>query len=251
MQLRLPDVTLVLIETREHKLAALALEDCESRVDFGDVVVFTDRPAYFGGRNRRIVEVPDWPDKLGWSRCFWYEVPKHLHTSHTLGIQWDSWVVEPEAWRDENLETDYIGAPWPFYKDGLSVGNGGFSLRSTRLLRYIRAHRNQFPCTTDIDDNLYCRKYRPTLEDAGFRWATEPMAYKFAFECDRPDPTMPSFGFHAAANFDYGCQGDEQRLLERATIMASSAYIKGSYIWQNFANRCPRVVEKLKENVNG
>ena len=43
--LKLPDVTLVLIETREHALAKLALEDCEARAEFGDILVFTDRPA--------------------------------------------------------------------------------------------------------------------------------------------------------------------------------------------------------------
>jgi hypothetical protein len=31
--LKLPDATLVLIETREHALAKLALEDCEARAE--------------------------------------------------------------------------------------------------------------------------------------------------------------------------------------------------------------------------
>ena len=253
--LALPDVSLVLIETREHSLAALALRDCLCKAEFGDVLVFTDNREAFSDLTWcgkvRFIEVPDWSDKLGWSKCFWYEVPKHVHTSHALGIQWDSWIVAPEMWRHEYLETDYIGAPWPFYKDGLAVGNGGFSLRSTRMMRYIRRHRDKFPCNTDIDDNLYCRKYRPILEDAGFIWAAEPMAYDFAFECDRPNPEKPSFGFHAAANFDYGCEGDEDRLMERAQLMVRSDYIKNSYIWQNFKNRCPRVVDKLKEISNG
>jgi hypothetical protein len=102
LMLQLPDVTLVLIETREHALARLALVDCEAKVDFGDTVIFTNKPNEFEGR--RIVQVEDWPSKLGWSRCFWYDVASHVRTSHALCIQWDSWVVDPSMWRDEYLE---------------------------------------------------------------------------------------------------------------------------------------------------
>jgi hypothetical protein len=252
--LKLPDVTLTLIETREHKLAALALEDCERKAEFGDVVVFTDKPELFKRNGRRIVEVPDWPTKLGWSKCFWYDVPQHIHTSHTLGIQWDSWIVDPSMWRDEYLDKDYIGAPWPFHGDGLRVGNGGFCLRSTRMLHFIRKYRSQLPCTNDFDDNLYCRKYRPSLENAGFIWADEATAYNFAFEWGKPEPGSRHFGFHACFNFDYGCEGDEQRLLERAEIMSRSDYIKRGQFWQSFTTKYPGVVEKLQnieENRNG
>lgn len=251
--LDLPDVTLVLIETREHQLAKLALEDCERQAEFGDIVVFTDKPALFEQDGRQIVEVPDWPTKEGWSKCFWYEVPKYIATSHVLGIQWDSWIVDPSMWRDEYLEWDYIGSPWG-YRDGLNVGNGGFCLRSTKLLRFVRAHRNQFPCEGHVDDDLYCRRHRPGLMDAGFEWAPEPLAFDFAFECVRPDPSARHFGFHAAFNFDYGCQGDDERLLQRASLMERSDYIRNNgYMWRNFAERCPHIIERLhaKENGNG
>src|SRR5580765_1911744 len=248
--LQLPDVTLVIIETREHELAQLALQDSERQATFGDVLVLTDRVAQFKRPGRRVVAVPDWPTKQGWSRSFWYDVPLHVHTSHSLCIQWDSWVVDPSMWRDEYLQYDYVGAPW-WYKDGLNVGNGGFCLRSTSLLRYVRKHRAQFPCLTDLDDDLYCRKYRPSLEHAGFEWAPENLALQFAFETTRPDPTARHFGFHAAYNFDYGCAGSEERLLERARLMARSGYATRSnkYIWEGFAKKCPRIAEQALEEL--
>lgn len=249
--LRLPDVTLLLIETREHDLARLALEDCEQRAEFGDVLVFTDRPSQFMRADRRVIAVPDWPDKVGWSRCFWHDVALHLRTSHVLGIQWDSWIVDPKMWRDEFFEYDYIGSPWPFHKDGMTVGNGGFSLRSTKLLRFIYKHRDRFPCITDADDDLYCRRYRPALQDAGFIWAPEQLAYDFAFECGRPDPTARHFGFHAIFNFDYGCEGDEERLLERAKIMARSDYVTKRATWDGFTQKHPQIIHRLKEIGNG
>lgn len=247
--LRLPDVSLVVIETREHELAKLALEDCERRAEFGEVLVFTDRPSLFMRADRNVVFVPDWPEKIGWSRCFWQEVAPHLKTSHALHIQWDSWVVDPEMWRDEYLEYDFIGAPW-WYKDGMNVGNGGFCLRSTRLARFLRRNRAQFPCVTALDDDLLCRKYRPSLESAGFTWAPESLALDFSFECVRPDTSAKHFGFHAAYNFDYGCSGDEERLLERAKLMVSSGYMTRSnpYLWEGFSKKCPEIAAKV---ING
>lgn len=238
--LDLPDVTLVLIETREHDLAQLALEDCEARAKFGEVLVFTDRPAQFMRADRRVVTVPDWPDKIGWSRCFWNEVPLHMQTSHALGIQWDSWVVDPTMWHDEYLRYDYIGSPW-WYRDGLNVGNGGFCLRSTKLMRFIYKHRRQLPVITDLDDDLFCRKYRLTLQDAGFEWAPEPLAKDFAFETIRPEPCR-TFGFHACYNFDYGCQDDEERFLHRVKLMAQSNYITSAK-WDGLIKRRPDLHE--------
>lgn len=240
--LRLPDVTLVLIETREHALAKLAIEDCLSKAEFGDVLIFTDKPSEFSEYGR-VIEVPDWPEKVGWSRCFWYDVPLQLRTSHSLGIQWDSWIVDPGMWSDDFLQYDYIGSPW-WYKDGLNVGNGGFSLRSTHLLRYVHKHRAKYPCLTDADDDLYCRKYRPQLQDAGFVWAPEKRAFDFAFECLRPDPTARHFGFHAVPNFDYGCEGDESRFNARVQLMLQSSYIVGRSVWSSFVAKFPNVMAK-------
>jgi hypothetical protein len=242
--LKLPDVTLVLIETREHALAHLALLECQRKVEFGDVLVFTDQPAQFMRADRRIITVPDWPDKVGWSRCFWYEVPLHVRTSHILGIQWDSWVVEPGMWQDEYLHYDFIGAPW-WYKDGMNVGNGGFSLRSTKFARFIRKNRAQFPCITALDDDLYCRKYRPSLQEAGFVWAPEPLAADFAFECVQLAGDKKTFGFHAAFNFGKVLGNDS--LMERANLMAASSYItESTHIWKSFAQHNPEVTQSVR-----
>lgn len=237
----LPDVTLVMIETREHELASLAIDDCLAKAMFGDVLIFTDKPEFFKGQGR-IEHVPDWPEKIGWSRHTWQGVSPHLKTSHALCIQWDSWIIDPDMWRTENLRYDYIGAPW-WHKDGKNVGNGGFSLRSTRLMRYLRLHRDKFPCTTALDDDQLCRQYRPALQELGFEWAPEKVAADFAFECVR-DKTAHHFGFHACFNF--GIVLDHGRLLERARIMQKSEYIKrSSHMWNNFIQANPGIVEEL------
>lgn len=246
MKLNLPDVTLVLVETREHALAKLALQDTLKLVDFGDVLIVTDKPDAFAGLspNPRFKVVEDFPTKLGWSRSWWYDVPPLLRTRQTLNIQWDSWVWDVGKWSSTFLDYDYIGAPW-WYEDGKNVGNGGFSLVSTRLKRFLRANRGEFPCDTAVDDDLLCRGYRPALEKRGFVWAPEKVAREFAFECTRPSPTSKHFGMHAAFNFGEVLSPD--RLLERARLMVRSPYISkpDGYIWKTFCQKYPDVVDKV------
>lgn len=250
MKLQLPDVTLVMVETREHDLARMAIEDCLRAADFGNVLIVTDNPGrivnstLLGLIEARVKIVPDWPDKLGWSRSWWFDVPPLLKTSHTLNIQWDSWISDPSMWRDDFLKYDYIGAPW-WYKDGKNVGNGGFSLVSSRLKRYIFDRRGIYPCDTSVDDDLLCRKYRPQLELAGFQWAPERVAHDFAFECCRPSKDSKHFGFHGM--FNWPAVLDRERLVERVKIALQSDYITkpGGYILKAFYENNPELMKEL------
>jgi hypothetical protein len=199
--LSLPDVTLVAIDTVAHELAALAMSDCLNRVTFGDVLLFSDKlflPLSMPPGGIRVIDVPP---LRGWEavyRVWWYEVPKHVHTSHFLTVQWDSWVLNPDAWNPDWLQYDYIGAPWPWHQI-YRVGNGGFSLRSRRLHDHLAHHRERYPLAHPEDDAL-CRRYRPMLEaDGGFQWAPESVAQRFSFERGATD-SLP-FGFHGAFNF--------------------------------------------------
>ena len=234
--LELPDITLVMIETREHDLALKAIQDCENKVRFGEVLVFTDQIPKFNVLGRRCVSVPDWPEKIGWSRFLWNDVAPYIKTSHLLVIQWDSWVKDPEMWTADFLNYDYIGAPW-WYKNGMNVGNGGFSLRSTALMRYVRKHRDVFPCVNNIDDDQLCRKYRIELEGLGFKWAPEDVAANFAFECVRPDPKSKHFGFHAMFNWPAVLETD--KLVERIKLAAKSPYIRNGYMWEALCKHYP------------
>lgn len=257
-KLRLPDVTLVMVETREHELARMAVESCLDVATFGEVLILTnDRdkftrnkdgtPNNFVARCQPLIHiVPDWPEKVGWSRAWWFDVVPHLRTRQTLNIQWDSWICDPSMWRNDFMNYDYIGAPW-WYKDGRNVGNGGFSLVSYALKRYVADRRDKFPCDTSTDDDLLCRKYRPQLEDAGFRWAPEDVADQFSYEgCgDVSRPFRQHFGFHGMFNWPKVLAKD--RLKERLEIASKSEYISNSYIMRSFCQANPDVVKDLLE----
>jgi hypothetical protein len=231
--LKLPDVTLVMVETQSHALAHLALDDCLSKVSFGDVLILTDKPVQFD-RGTRVYVVPNWPSKMEWCRANWFIVPPLVRTSHILFCQWDAGIWDANMWSDEYFDYDYIGALWQWHSSK-RVGNSGFSLKSTKLARYIYNHRDKYPCNTAIEDDLLCRTYRSDLENAGFTWAPERLAHQFSFEGAGSNPRPPlssHFGFHGAFNF--AKVFDMAGLKVRSELMAKDDYIKNSYLMQNF-----------------
>ena len=112
-----------------------------------------------------------------------------VQTSHVLVAQWDGYVLNDEAWQNEWLDYDYIGAVWP---DGI-IGNGGFSLRSRRLLEALQDKRFEAPFYPE--DEKICRNWRPALEsEFGMKFAPPEVASAFSVEGGR---YTGQFGFHS------------------------------------------------------
>ena len=112
-----------------------------------------------------------------------------------LVIQWDSFILHPELWADDFLQYDYIGAVWPHHLD-TPVGNGGFSLRSVKLLEALES-----PAITKShpEDFCICVDNKITLENQfGIRFAPTNLAEQFAVE---RSAWHPAFGFHGLFNF--------------------------------------------------
>jgi hypothetical protein len=124
-----------------------------------------------------------------------------VRTSHYLTVEWDSWITDPAMWRPGFLDFDYIGAPW-WYRDGMNVGNGGFSLRSAKLAQFVARRPEQFP-PLSVEDCALCRTYRPTLEQEGFRWADDATASDFAVEHTFVAGHDRHFGFHSVFNWPF------------------------------------------------
>jgi Protein of unknown function (DUF5672) len=249
--LRLDDISLTMVETMEHALGRLAINDCVTKAHFASVLIFTDQPELFQPLecDAQFITVPNWPTKQQWSKFSWHGMVPHVRTSMICHVQWDSAVWEPNCWTDEFLKYDIVGAPWPWHATK-RVGNLGFSLRSTRIVRYLYNHRDKFPIINAVDDDLICRVYRVALEDAGFVWAPEHVARRFAFECEAPNLETRHFGFHACYNFRHVL--DHDALLQRARLMRDSEYIgrKNSYMWKNFCEACPEIIAELERETS-
>lgn len=119
-------------------------------------------------------------------------------------MQWDGFVVRPEAWDPGFLDFDYIGAIWPQFDDGAVVGNGGFSLRSKRLLEACQS----LDVSSHPEDVTICRTHRVLLEqEFGIRFADPATAARFSYE--RSNRTGAEFGFHGAFNLPSHLPADD------------------------------------------
>jgi hypothetical protein len=127
------------------------------------------------------------------------EMPRLINSPFVLVTQWDGYVIDPSGWREEFLQYDYIGATWPWRTESNKVGNGGFSLRSRRLLDVTS--QPWFKLQPDVnEDELICCTYRAVLEEKHqIRFAPPAVADRFSYE--RSVPQAPTFGFHGMFNF--------------------------------------------------
>jgi hypothetical protein len=176
-------------------LAARALQLCVTCCEFADAILFCDTPPTAEGF--RCVRIASLMSRSDYSTFILKELPRFISTDYALVVQWDGYVVEPRAWTEEFLRCDYIGARWHWHKDGMTVGNGGFSLRSRRLLEATAAA--DFTILPGInEDEQICRAQRARLSNAGIRFAPEPLADRFSYE--RSLPARPTFGFHGLFN---------------------------------------------------
>jgi hypothetical protein len=200
LRLRLPDVTLVAVDTICHKLTAMALRECCDKVEFGSVLILSDK-SLIGPDSQVVSYHKIAPCTLyRYGAHIWYSVPPLVQTSHYLIAQWDGWVLDPGAWTDDFLRYDYIGAPWGWHHDGYEVGNGGFSLRSTALGEHVAKNPSKYPFYHPEDDAL-CRRHRVDLERQNFTWAPEELAMRFAFERTVSQAPEPHFGYHGVFNW--------------------------------------------------
>lgn len=214
----LSNVALFIADTRDYQLALNTIAHCCKYAKFGEIVFLTDlhnQPQNFKDNLqynfdqssfslipiRTITSQDDYSNLI--LSYLYPNVSSHL--TYVLIIQTDGFIVNPDAWDPRFLEYDYIGAPWWYYPYNhqpphpLStpiscVGNGGFSLRSRKLLEKIDIllTKNSYPKMTP-EDLFICRTLRPELQSMGIKFAPEWLAYKFSCE-DRPYDNQ--FGFH-------------------------------------------------------
>jgi hypothetical protein len=217
----LKDVTVCAADCIHPTLAARALEICLDRVAFADAVLFSD--ASIAGRFRcETIE----PLRSGddYSRFCLRELRSRITTPFALVVQWDGYVLDPAAWTAEFLRYDYIGAPG-FSSEAARhlpwvVGNGGFSLRSRKLLDSAAALP---PFEGVAEDRLICEVYRRTLEEeSGVRFAPEALADRFAFF--QRDPRGTTFGFHGFYNLHRA--SDDASVLAVIAAMTEQQLIK-------------------------
>lgn len=195
IRLSLPQVTLCAASSVNVAATVRALEACLAQIDFFACKLFTDAQVYPALPAIEVMPIARLDSSPAYSQFILRQMVDHVETSHCLVVQWDGHVLDAGRWRAEFLDYDYIGARWPQFDDGQDVGNGGFSLRSRRLMEACRQ-----PGFKDdkAEDMAIGRTNRAWLEGKGMRFAPGVVADLFAAE--RAGDLTVSFGYHGVFN---------------------------------------------------
>ena len=195
-RLKLPSVTLCAATSVNVEATVAALRRCQEQIDFADTLLFTDQLPASHSSALGIVQIERLRSSKDYSWFLLGKLADHIETEFCLVVQWDGFVLDSSRWDPAFLTFDYIGAPWPQFRDGQDVGNGGFSLRSRRLLDACRDPDFQ---PFDPEDLAICRTNRRLLESRhGIRFADRMTAASFSLERGRHE--VPTFGFHGVFN---------------------------------------------------
>ena len=147
-----------------------------------------------------------------------YHLHKHIDTDYVLLVQDHAFIINPDSWRDDFFDYDYIGAPWPYrdrayitpFGEHQRVGNGGFSLRSKKLLEVPRRKWIPFRVSevapdfyklfgsknTNEDGNITVHN-KHLYEQMGCKIAPIEVAKYFSYETPVPENNgIIPFGFH-------------------------------------------------------
>ena len=148
----LTNVDIISINCVNPQASVAALNHCQKYFQFGkSILVSHIEPSEYYD-----IELHQLEEKLSWDgyNDHILNLKDHTDNDFVMVIQDDGYIVNPELWDDEFLEYDYIGAPWPIEDNWISmqhkehqpklrenlpknrVGNGGFCIRSRKLLEF-------------------------------------------------------------------------------------------------------------------
>jgi hypothetical protein len=217
-KIKLPDVTLCCISSVNLDQAAYALaKSCEG-IEFAEAKLIGHQrpdslPDYIGFEESYQIKSID-----EYSFYCIYNLTNHVKTKHCILVQPDGYIIRPWLWDNSWLQYDYIGAPWPDRQQQQDafidpwgkahrVGNGGFTLRSKKLLDVPKHAHIQFDvnwgdfykhmgANLTAEDGNICVHNRHIYEVLGCKFAPVEVASKFSREQTLPDSEEETFGFH-------------------------------------------------------
>lgn len=208
-KLNLPTVTLVAVSSVKLRATHRALVRSLRRANYAKVLLISHARPRLLNKKIKFVKVKQIDSLDAYSHFVLYKLHEYIDNDYVLIVQHDGYVLHPELWNPEFLDFDYLGAPWAkqthTLSDGreITVGNGGFSLRSHKLLRIM--NELGLPFTDNgtgffNEDGVLCVYHREPLEAAGIVFAPENLAAQFSREPRGTCGQDRAFGFHGRVN---------------------------------------------------
>lgn len=206
--LNLNKVTLVLMTSVKIEESIKALEYSAKNINFDSIKLISDvKPNLLPDKIQHEF-CPKMSNIDEWNYSIIYRLPKYINTEFCILIHDNGFIVNPDSWKDEFLDYDYIGAPWPLPNDNFSyrdinnetirVGNS-VSLRSKKLLNVPLKFNLEWKSFHGNynEDGFICVNYRHKYLEAGCKFADIDIAKHFSKETEIPEnKNLETFAFH-------------------------------------------------------
>ena len=191
-KLKLPNVTLLAATSVNIDQTQIALKISSHNIQFAAVKLLCSASPTKQYPDIEYITISPM-NFLGYSRLIIEDLHRYFNTPHCLIVQSDSFVVNSNLWKEEFLDFDYIGAPWSnkvqvnsdvvLNMEKNCVGNGGFSLRSRKLVDItskINYENLKFPIKWE--DVIICHYLYKEMLNNGIRFAPPELAAQFSME---------------------------------------------------------------------
>ena len=206
--LNLNNITLIALTSIKLEKTIMALRYSCKNISFGAVKLVSDKKPENLPDFIQHEFCPKMSNIDEWNYAAIYELGKHIDTEFAILIHDDGFIVNADSWRDEFLNYDYIGAPWPYPTDNFSyrdingeiirVGNS-VSLRSKKLI--------DLPVNLNLkwesfhgfynEDGFICVNNRHIYKEHGMNFADINVAKYFSHEIMIPEiEGIKPFAFH-------------------------------------------------------
>lgn len=198
-KLQLKNITLIIIDCINLERAQIALDICQKDIDFGDVKLLTN---FEDEKDKRIIKIEKIDSVKKYSYFCIKELNNYVDTEYCLLIQYDGFILNPLKWKEEFLNYDYIG-PRDLKRSNEEnelVMNGGFTLRSKKLLKELQNIDNDtLEKELNFGEDYIIFKHTQELENKNIIFPNINVVNEFAIDTTykkTASKSIESFGFH-------------------------------------------------------
>ena len=218
-KINLQNTTLVTISSVDIELTLLSLVISNLNANFNRVLFFTseriDQKYLELFPQLEIIKIHPIKSLVEYSRFIIKELNSFIETEFCLVTQGDGFIINPQLWSEEFLNYDYIGAPWRKNSHLVNsqgqtvdildlnknrVGNGGFSLRSKKLLEVCSQLDFDHIKTSSLSEDLIiCHYFYDWFTAKSIKFAPLEVAIKFS--CEQPIEELENFSWENTFGF--------------------------------------------------
>lgn len=190
--LRLPTVTLVAVTGKNIPEHEWAMNLSSKNIEFGDKLLIT----------KHFNSIDDW------CKFIVFDLGHYIKTEHIILIHDDGYIINPDKWKNEWLQYDYAGSPFPLPTDNFSyrdingkiqrVGNS-VGLRSKKLLDLPKKIGMEWKPFHGFynEDGYISVNMRHVFEEHGCKFMPFEEAIHFGKETELPEhKDIHTFLFH-------------------------------------------------------